>query len=139
MTPAGDSGRRSGEGLPRARRDVLLVAADWQSRTLALAELEEAGYDVAAEPGIRYGVRALVSGQAAPSLILVDTQGDADATPEQVAGLLDMAPGAPAILVTGAYGRAAWAPLRPRLAALLHRPLTVDQIVAAVQRALRPL
>ena len=121
-----------------ARRDLLLVAADWRTRTLVLAEMEEAGYDVAAVPGMRLGAKALLSGLVAPAVILIDALDDEDATPERVSDLLDAAPDAPAILVTGAYGRAAWEPLRPRVAALLHRPVTIGQIVAAVQRLLPP-
>jgi DNA-binding NtrC family response regulator len=119
-----------------ARHDLLLVAADWQSRALTLAELQEAGYEVMAVPGVRYGVKALIERLVAPPLLLIDIHADEDATPERVEGLLELAPGAPAILVGDVYGQAAWEPLRPRLAALLHRPITVGQVVAAVRRTL---
>src|SRR5919197_380855 len=105
-----------------ARRDLLLVAADWRNRTLGLAGFGGGGYDVAAVPGMRLGAKALLSGLVAPAVILIDVLDDEDATPERVSDLLEAAPDVPAILVTGAYDRAAWEPLRPRVAALLHRP-----------------
>lgn len=121
-----------------ARHDLLLAAADWQSRALTLAELQEAGYEVMAVPGVRYAARALIRRLVAPPLILVDTHGDPDATPGHVEGLQELAPGVPLILIAGAYDWAAWEPLRPHLAALLRRPVTVGEIVAAVRRVLPP-
>jgi hypothetical protein len=68
--------------------------------------------------------------------MLSDIHADEAATPQRVEGLLELAPGAPAILVSDVYGQAAWEPLRPRLAALLHRPITIGHVVAAVRRIL---
>src|SRR5262245_39469054 len=110
------------------RHDLLLIAADWQSRALTLVELQEAGYEVMAVPGLRYGVKALIERLVAPPLILADMHADEDATPERVEGLLELAPEAPLILIVGAYDRAAWEPLRGRLAGLLQRPVTVGEI-----------
>jgi DNA-binding NtrC family response regulator len=114
----------------------LLIAADWRARALALAELQEAGYEVEAAPGVRDAARALLSGSVEPGLLLLDTRDDADATPEKAVGLLELAPQAPAIVITGAYEQATWEPLRPRLAALLHRPISIAKVVEAVQRVL---
>jgi DNA-binding NtrC family response regulator len=113
---------------------ILLIAADWRARALTLAQLQEAGYEVEAVPGVRDAARALLSGSVEPGLLLLDTRDDADATPEKVAGLLELAPQAPAIVITGAYEQATWEPLRPRLAALLHRPISIARVVEAVQR-----
>ncbi len=119
------------------RCDVLLVAGSRQSRALLLAELQERARDVVAEPGLRFAARAILVGRLMPRCIVIDTQEDEDATPERVAELLETIPGVPAIVITGTYGREAWEPLRPRLADLLHRPTTVGQIAAAVDRALQ--
>ena len=118
------------------RRALLLVAADWQSRALALAELQEAGYDVTALPGVRSALAALAQRRLAPALILLDVHGDDDATPARVEELLALAPGVPLVLVVGAFGQEAWEPLRTRLAGLLRRPLTVATLVDAVTTAL---
>jgi DNA-binding NtrC family response regulator len=130
------SGRPPG---PRpARRDLLLAAADWQSRALTLAELEEAGYVVMAVPGLRYALKAIVTGLVDPPLVLLDVAGDDEATPERAGELLELLPAVPLIVVCGAYERAGWEPLRPRLAALLQRPVFVGDVIAAVRRHLPP-
>lgn len=118
---------------------MLLVATDWQSRALTLAELQEAGYEVTALPGLRYALAALAHHRLAPALILLDVHADDEATPERVEELLALAPGVPLVLVVGAFGQEAWEPLRDRLAGLLHRPVTVGALVEAVTSALAPL
>ncbi len=115
-------------GHPLAR-DVLLVAADWHSRTLILGELQEAGYDVMALPGLRYGLKAVLRSQVAPRLVIADVWQDDFATPERVADLAQALPGVPIVLLTGAFEREAYAPLRDRLAALFVRPLRIGDVV----------
>ena len=117
--------------------DVLLVAADWQSRTLLLAELQEAGYSVIAAPALRHAYRALIGRKVHPRLILLDVTGDQDATPPYVEQLRELAPGSPLIVLVGAYDLAAWQPLEDRVAGFLRRPLKVGDVVELVQRHLR--
>lgn len=117
------------------RRALLLIAADWQSRALALAELQERGYDVMAVPGLRHAVKALINERVAPALIVLDVHDDGGATPRRVEQLLDLAPDAPLILIVGVYDRAAWEPLRARAAAWLQRPVSVGQVATAVEQA----
>lgn len=119
------------------RGALLLIAADWQSRALALAELQERGYDVTAVPGLRHAVKALVDERVAPGLIVLDVHDDDDATPRRVEQLLDLAPEAPLILIVGVYDRATWEPLRARAAAWLQRPVSVGEVAKAVERAMR--
>lgn len=113
-------------------RQLLLLVSDWQTRTLALAELQERGYDVMALPGLRWGVKAIVQQRVEPALIVVDTKDDSEATPDRVRRLRDMAPGAPVVLIVSAYDRERFEPLRDIVAAFLVRPLTVGEIVAAI-------
>jgi DNA-binding NtrC family response regulator len=118
---------------------VLLIAADWQSRALALAELQEAGYDVTALPGLRHALAALAAPArraAWPALIILDVRAGEDAAPGRVEDLVALAAGVPLILVVGAFDRAAWEPLRARVAALLVRPVTVGALVDTVRRVL---
>ena len=115
---------------------ILLIAADRRTRSLTLAQLEAQGFDVTAEPGLRAAARAVSLRRLAPPLVLIDTSGDEHATPENVAALLDATPSAKAIVLAGTHGLSAWEPLRPRLAALLHRPITIGQIVEAVTHAI---
>jgi DNA-binding NtrC family response regulator len=112
------------------------VAADWQSRALTLAELQEAGYEVTAVPGLRYALAALAHHRLAPALILLDVHGDDDATPERVGDLRALAPGVPLVLVVGAFEQEVWEPLRNHVAVLLRRPVTVGALVEAAATAL---
>jgi DNA-binding NtrC family response regulator len=122
----------SGQSSPR----ILLIAADLRTRSLVLAQLEAQGFDVSAEPGLRAAARTISLGRPAPSLVFLDTRGDEHATPENVAALLGAAPAAKAIVLAGTHDLSAWDPLRPRLAALLHRPVSIGQIVEAITHAL---
>jgi DNA-binding NtrC family response regulator len=115
------------------RCDILLAAADWQSRALLLAELQEAGWGVVALPGLRHALRAMIGERVRPRVILLDVHGDRDATPgyaEQIAGLV---PGIPLLLMVGVYDMPDWQPLRERGVEMLARPLSVAEVVEAVR------
>jgi len=116
--------------------DVLLIAADWQSRTLVLAELQEAGYSVIAAPALRHAYRALLGRRVHPSVIVLDVVGDEDATPGSVEQLLELAPGSRLVLLSGAYDEEDWQPIHERAADNMHRPMSVGQVVEAVRRHL---
>lgn len=118
-------------------RDVLLIAADWHSRALILGELQEAGYDVMALPGLRYGLMAVLRSRVMPRLVIADVWQDDFATPKRVADLVQALPGVPIVLLTGTFEREAYASLRDRLAALFVRPLRVGDVVKQA-RALLP-
>jgi DNA-binding NtrC family response regulator len=119
--------------LSAARCDVLLIAADWQSRALLLAELQGEGYEVRAVPGLCHALRALVAGRVQPRLILIDVHEDPDAAPGPVEQIVALVPDIPVLLIAGAYDEAAWQPLRDRFAGILRRPLTVGQVAEAVR------
>ncbi|HXF63918.1 MAG TPA: hypothetical protein VNK95_20000 [Caldilineaceae bacterium] len=123
------------QGPPRR---LLLTSADWQTRALTLVSLKELGYEVLALPGLRYGLRAILQDRVDPPLLLVDTKDDDAATPEQIARLHELLPDAPLVVLTEAWYRASYEPLRPNLAALLVRPVMVQEIVETVQRLLPP-
>jgi DNA-binding NtrC family response regulator len=116
--------------------DVLLAAADRQSRVLLLAELQEAGWDVHALPGLRRALRALLAGRVQPRLILLDVQDDPDAAPGYVEQLPELAPGIPTLVVVGVNELAAWKSPTDRALEILRRPLTVGEVVEAVRRRL---
>jgi CheY-like chemotaxis protein len=115
------------------RCDILLAAANWQSRTLLLAELQEAGWDIVALPGPRPALRALLAGQVRPRLILLDVHEDPDATPGYAEQIPELAPGIPLLLLVGTYDAEVWQPLRERGAEVLRRPLSVGEVVEAVR------
>ncbi len=125
------------DGQPLSR-DILLIAADWHSRTLTLAELQELGYDVMTVPGLYDGLRMVLRSQVAPRLTLVDMAQDDFGSPERVNELVQALPGVPVILVVGAFERASYAGLSDHLAALMVRPVRIGEIVDRV-RALLPL
>ena len=113
--------------------DVLLIAADWQSRTLVLAELQEAGYSVIAAPALRHAYRALLGRRIHPKVIVLDVSGDEEATPEYIEQLLELAPGSRLVLLTGAYDAEDWRPVQGRAAKSLRKPMSVGEVVETVR------
>ena len=73
-----------------------------------------------------------------PPLVIADVHGDGHATPERLEQLLRLLPGVPLVLVIGGIEGDLWEPLRPRVAALLRRPVSIGEIVDAAQRLLPP-
>jgi len=122
--------------LNTGRCDVLLVAADWQSRALLLAELQEEGCEVIALPGLRYALPALLAGRVHPRLILFDVQGDEDATPAHAEQLRELAPDTSLVLLVGAHDLAVWLPLQDQVKGFMQRPVTVGDVAKAVRRHL---
>jgi DNA-binding NtrC family response regulator len=119
-------------------RDILLIAADWQARALTLAELQEAGYEVMALPGLRYGLKAVLLSRVAPRLVLLDVWHDDFAAPDRVRDLIRALPGIPVVLITGTFEREAYAALEGQVSALLARPVRVGDIVKRVKELLPP-
>lgn len=113
-------------------RRLLLLVADWQTRTLVLAELQTRGYDVMALSGFTYGIKALVQRRVEPLLIALDIKDDPDLTPERVHDVQRLAPEVPLVLIVTAFDRPAYESLRDRVAAFLVRPVTVGEIVDAI-------
>ncbi len=126
------------EGQVATRHDLLLVAADWQSRALILAELQELGYQVMAVPGVTYAVKAVLRGLVDPPLLLIDVHHDPAATPEQVQGLLALLPHRPVILMVGIFDRDRWEPLRGQVTRYFQRPVRIGDVIAAVQELISP-
>jgi DNA-binding response OmpR family regulator len=115
-------------------RRLLFTSADWQTRAMTLALLQEQGYEVMALPALRLGIKALLQDRVEPPLALVDTKDDEGATPEQLHYLRELLPETPIILLTGAFEQAVFAPLRDTIDLVLVRPISVGEIVEAVQR-----
>jgi DNA-binding NtrC family response regulator len=118
--------------------DVLLASADLEERRLLYAELREAGYEVMPVEGIRDAVRALLLGVVRPPLVVLDLHGGPQATHKGVDDLLALLRDVPLILIVGRIGSEIWEPLRPRVAALLRRPIHVGEIVDVVRRISPP-
>ncbi len=122
--------------MAELRKDILLSSADWQSRTLILAELQELGYDVMAVPGMRYAISAALKGLVDPPLLIIDVHGDESATPEDVRGLMTLFRGRPLILLVPVFDQARWEPLRGEVARYFRRPIRIGDVVQAVQQLL---
>ena len=118
--------------------ELLLIAAQWQARTLLLAELQEAGYEVTALPGLRVALPALVAGRVRPALVVLDVADDPEAHPQRVQQMLRLLEGVPVVLLVGVYQATAFSPLQGKVAAWLTRPLRVGSIVAAIRRLCPP-
>ena len=118
--------------------ELLLIAADGHTRTLLLAELQEAGYDVVALPSLEVALAAIATGRVHPALVLLDTQSDPRADPRGVGQLLNfLEEDVPLVLMVGAYDAHALAPLRARVAAWLPRPLRIEYILTTIRRLLK--
>ncbi len=123
-----------------ADRRPWLIAEDWQSRALLLAELATRGVAMRAEAGVKWALHAAQQERLAPPLILLVTHQDSMATPGRVARLLTMVQGdgnaAPQLLLLiGTFERGLWESFARR-ATLLLRPQTVGDIARDVSRAL---
>jgi len=116
--------------------DLLLVAEDWQSRALVLAELQEAGYEVNAQAGLRRALHHLARDPEHPPLVVLDLHGDEFATPETVDALLRLAPQAKLILIVGVYAEPVWDRFVAEGSIVLRRPVSVGGIVQQVKRLL---
>ena len=116
-----------------AEEDLLLVAEDWQSRALVLAELQEAGYAVNAQAGLRQALNYLVQHPEHPPIVVLDLHGDDFATPETVDALLRLVPGAKLILIIGVYAEPVWDRFATEGNIVQRRPVTVGEIVQQVK------
>jgi DNA-binding response OmpR family regulator len=119
-------------------RRLLLLSADWQTRTLTLVSLQDLGYAVLALPSLHLGVKAILAERVDPPLVLLDTKDDARATPDQVQALRDLVPDALMILIAEAWYRDQYAALAAQMQAFLVRPILMHDLVATVQRLLPP-
>lgn len=119
----------------------LLIAADWQSRALVLAELQARGVDVRAEAGVRWATRALITQRLLPPVVLLDTMGDPDATVSKVERLwrllTETGHRPRLLLLVRAFERGTWADAFGERATLLTRPQTVGALATQVQQMLR--
>lgn len=125
---------------PPPDRRPLLIAADWQSRALLLAELQERGVEVRTEAGVKWALHALLGEPLTPPLVFLDSRADSDATPEKVARLLRLLGegGTPPrlILLVGTFERSLWAEAFGKSATILTRPKTVGEVAGVVQTTL---
>lgn len=133
------SGRSQANDDPDTR--PWLIAADWQSRALLLAELEARGVEMRAEPGLRWALRALLRERLAPPLILIDSSGDPEATPRKVERLLAVLTedGVSPVLIflVSAFERGAWEQAFRERATILVRPRTIGEVAEIVHNRLR--
>ncbi len=110
------------------------MAEDWQSRALVLAELQEAGYGVNAQAGLRQALNHLAQHPEHPPLVVLDLHGDGFATPATVDALLRLVPKAKLILIVGVYAEPVWDRFATEGSIVLRRPVTVGEIVQQVRR-----
>lgn len=114
--------------------ELLLISAERRTRALLLAQLNEAGYEVVALPGLEMALAALAAGRVRPALVVLDVASDPQAHPQRVKQMLRLLGSVPVVLLVGAYEAASFASLREHVAGWLTRPLRIASVVAAVQR-----
>ncbi len=113
---------------------VLIIEPEWPTRSYLRAELEERGYHVLAFETTEDARRALEQWGMTPSVIVIDCSRNGRVT-EGSEELLARFAHTP-LLVIASPLRAVPETLRHRAVALLERPLSVREIVAAIQRLL---
>ncbi len=140
MHPAERTSGNTRMGSPE-ERPLLLIIADRKERALILAELQERGYDVRALPGIVLAVGYLVRRpRVVPRLVIVDVVGDPDVNEHTLGDLLALTPHSPWVVITSATRAfAGHTLLKNRKVTLLSRPVTVGDVVKAVEQALKAL
>lgn len=120
-----------------------LIAADWRSRALLRAELENREIEVRPEPGLRAAVRALLHEHPAPALILFDSAADPDADPRKLdrflAVLAEDGVDPHLLLLVGAFERQAWEQHFGSWATIVQRPRSVGDIAKIAGRLLNAL
>jgi DNA-binding response OmpR family regulator len=115
--------------------EILLIAADWQLRALAGAQLLEEGYSVRAVPSLDSALAYLVRSGKQPRLTILDTQGSGlDAG--GLSGLWRLTGGAPLILCGGAFNGPALSQEGLPPVQVLLRPFRVGDLVEQVRKVL---
>jgi len=115
--------------------EILLIAADWQLRTLVRAQLLEEGFDVRALPSLEIALAHLLRSGGQPRLTIVDTQG-LQVEARQLSDLWRLTGQTPLILCGRTSGGGALAQEDLSPAEVLLRPFRVGDLVAQVRKVL---
>ncbi len=107
---------------------VFIIAQDWLLRTTIRAELREKGIQALGMESEDEAALQLARG-VLPSALVWEPTGDAPSP-----GLISLAERVPTVVVAS---RTVPAPLLDHAAALLHRPVRVEDLVEAVLKLLR--
>jgi DNA-binding response OmpR family regulator len=110
----------------------LLIATDWQFRTLVRAQLLEQGYDVTAFPSLDIALGHLLRGGERPQAIILDAAGGEIAA-QKVSDLWQLAGPVPLLVCSGAFYRATRHLEELPPYHLLRRPFRVRDVVERVQ------
>jgi len=127
-----DAGARLSTELRPA--DIAILAVDWASRAPLRAQLIEEGFEVVATdtwPAMRQSLRP----DHKPRVALVDLKGLPDA--DQVLADLEVLMKPADVLVIAALGTIPASTLERRGVRVIHRPVTIEEIVSYVARRFR--
>lgn len=121
---------------------VFVIAQDWALRVGVRAELRAAGLDARGMRSLDDAGRTVAGGDV-PSVVVVEGEPLADGSSEQFAAFATLARRVPVVLVDS-HAYPAFPGASPDggappicLAAVLHRPVRVGQVVAAVVKLLQ--
>jgi two-component system cell cycle response regulator CpdR len=121
------------EGAPSGRLTVLVVDDEpavraWVARALARSGIEA----VIAETG-REALRLVADGQVRPDVLLTDLEMPSMGGVELAARMDSLRPGIRIVMMTGDVRRAAAARERSIVAAVLDKPMVINDLIAAVR------
>lgn len=122
------------------RVTVLVVDDEPMIREWIARALERAGIDVVAAGSGRQALRLVADDAVRPTVLLTDLEMPAMGGVELAARMHALRPGIRIVMMTGDPGRAAEARERsPIVAAVLDKPILIDDLVAAVRPDREPV
>ena len=108
---------------------VFVIGEDWTLRSLVRAELREHGIEALGMETADEVTRVIAAGTMPSAMVM-----DATSLPGELSALKPLAQGVPTIVITSPAKLApAWA------AAVLHKPITVGEVVAQTEILLKGL
>jgi DNA-binding response OmpR family regulator len=115
--------------------EIILVAKEWKTRALIMAQLSEEGYEVMALRTIEEAMMLLCQGVVRPCLIILDTMGQ-NLRESILADLRTLAGDTPILVCTGPFDLAQFDFVEAGFTDLLIRPFAVKDVVDKVNKML---
>jgi len=115
--------------------EIVLIAKEWKTRALIMAQLSEEGYQVVSLRTVEEAIMLLSRRMTSPRLIILDTT-DQGLRESILADLRALAGDAPILVCTGPFDLAQFDFDEAGFTNLLIRPFTVGGVVIAVREVI---